>query len=274
MADRRRPRAHLVHWKDAEAPERLERLEVAGFDAIGGEIGPDELRAWRADPPDVLVIDLSRLPSHGREVAMAWRSSKRTRHVPIAFVDGAPDKVERAQEQLPDAIFGTWRGIGGVLKKALAQGRRLAKEIEAGASPSVVTPANALAGYSGTPLPKKLGVKADALVRLVDAPPDFEATLGALPDGARVTRRATKRAPDVTLWFVSRASKLERDLARVAELAGDGFLWICWPKKASAVPSEIGDREVRAAGLDHGLVDSKVAAVDATWSGLRFTWRR
>jgi len=269
-----RPRAALVLWKDAETPERLAKLEAAGFDAHGGEVGPSELRAWRADPPDVLVIDLSRLPSHGRDVALAWRASKRTRCVPIAFLDGAPAKVERAKEQLPDATYGTWRALRGTLDRALAQGRRFAKELESGAAPQVAVPSDALAGYSGTPLPKKLGVKPDGLVRLVGAPPDFEATLGPLPVGARVTRRATKRAPGVTLWFVSRASKLERDLARVAELATDGYLWICWPKKTSGVPSEVGDREVRAAGLAHGLVDSKIAAIDATWSGLRFTWRR
>jgi CheY-like chemotaxis protein len=262
-----RPRVFLVHWKQAEAPERLARLEAAGFAADGGEVGTPELRALRADPPDAVVVDLSRLPSHGRDVALALRTSPKTRHVPIAFVEGAPEKVERVRRDLPDATFGTWRSIVGTLKRA----RAAARSAPARVAPA---PANALAGYSGTPLPKKLGVKPDGLVRLVDGPQGFEAVLGDLPAGARVTRRGTKQAPTVTLWFVSTAAALAHDLERTATLAGDGFLWICWPKKASGVPSEVGDREVRAAGLAAGLVDSKVAAIDATWSGLRFTWRR
>lgn len=162
------------------------------------------------------------------------------------------------RHDLPDAVFGTWRSIVGTVKRARAAARR---------APARVTgpPTRALAGCSGTPLPKKLGVMSGGLIRLLDAPKGLESVLRELPDGARVT---SKRELNMTLWFVSTAAALENDLARAAGLAADGFLWICWPKKASGVPSEVGDREVRAAGLAVGLVDSKVAAIDADVVGV------
>ncbi|MEZ5980445.1 MAG: hypothetical protein R3F34_19835 [Planctomycetota bacterium] len=260
---RPRPLAYLVHWNEAETPERLAKLEAAGYRARGGPVGPAELRALRADPPDVLVVDLTRLPSHGRDVAMAWRTSKATRHVPIAFLEGEPAKVERVRAALPDAEYGTWRAVKGTLAKALT--RR---------GEAVLVPKDVLAGYSGTPLPKKLGVKEGALVRLLDAPKDAESILGELPAGVRTSRRATVDAPDVVLWFVTKASKLRSGMAAARRSTGDGLLWICWPKKASGVATDVSEPLVREIGLASGMVDSKIAAIDAVWSGLRFTERR
>lgn len=130
-----------------------------------------------------------------------------------------------------------------------------------------------MAGYSGTPLPKKLGIKPGARLGLLKAPEDFAATLGALPEG--VTTRTTARGPfDVVLYFTTAHADLERRfdaLARTLDQAGG--LWIAWPKRASGVPTDLNENVIRDIGLAAGLVDNKVCAIDDTWSGLRFVIR-
>jgi hypothetical protein len=131
------------------------------------------------------------------------------------------------------------------------------------------------AGYSGTPLPRKLGIKPGHRVLLLGAPEGFEdGTLGALPDGVRVGRSARGRA-DVIVSFVTERAALERRLARLRELMEPAAgLWIAWPKRASGVPTDMTEDVVRAVALPTGLVDNKVCAIDATWSGLRLVIRR
>jgi hypothetical protein len=129
------------------------------------------------------------------------------------------------------------------------------------------------AGYSGTPLPKKLGIKEGHRVALVDAPEGIEGLLGDLPPAVTVLRSA--RAPlDVVLWFVTERRVLERRLPQLAErLDRAGGLWICWPKKASGVATDVTKNVARDAALALGLVDNKVCAIDETWSGLRIVYR-
>ncbi len=106
----------LVHWNEEEAPERAARLERLGHEVEatvpGTSIG---IRELSANPPVALVIDLSRLPSHGREVARAVRQSKALRAVPILFLDGKPEKVAQAEDEFPDASFATWEAAGPAL---------------------------------------------------------------------------------------------------------------------------------------------------------------
>ena len=124
-------------------------------------------------------------------------------------------------------------------------------------------------GYSGTPLPRKLGIRAGDQVLLLDAPVGFEALLAGLPKGARVVRRA--RSAGVLLLFVPSAAALGARFARAtAALAPKGKLWIAWPKKASGVVTDVTEPVVRAFGLANGFVDYKVCAIDETWSGLCF----
>jgi len=129
------------------------------------------------------------------------------------------------------------------------------------------------AGYSGTPLPRKLGIKADSVTALVGSPPDFEDTLGPLPAGARLSRSGRGRR-DLTLWFVRSAAELRRAMPRMVHAAQSGGVWIAWPKKASGLATDVTESIVRDHGLAAGLVDHKVCAIDATWSGLRFALRR
>lgn len=128
-------------------------------------------------------------------------------------------------------------------------------------------------GYSGTPLPRKLGVKPGHRVLIVNAPDGFP--LGELPPGAVLHRRAAGAEPyDVILLFCPGLSVLERRFdALRARLDVAGGLWIAWPKKSSGVPTDLSDDRVREFGLSTGMVDNKVCAVDDTWSGQRFVVR-
>jgi hypothetical protein len=131
------------------------------------------------------------------------------------------------------------------------------------------------AGYSGTPLPKKLGVKQEHQLLLLGAPKGFDKTLGSLPAGVQVRRDLRKKSPvDVAILFCKSCADLEKRFAAVAErLDKAGGLWVAWPKKSSGVKTDLSDGFVREFGLSTGLVDNKVCAVDETWSGLRFVYR-
>ena len=128
-------------------------------------------------------------------------------------------------------------------------------------------------GYSGTPLPAKLGIKTGSRVGLVGAPSGFEATLGALPAGTRLARRLG-RDLDLVIVFVTERARLERDWPRLAAaLKPAGMLWVAWPKKASKVVTDMTEDVVREVALPKGWVDTKVCAVDDVWSGLRCVLR-
>ena len=128
------------------------------------------------------------------------------------------------------------------------------------------------AGYSGTPLPAKLGIKAGGRVLLDGEPVDL--SLEPLSDGVTVHRRAGAGPYDVVLLFAADAGRLHlRWPVLVERLTGAGRLWVCWPKKSSGVPTDLAEGVVRNFGLAQGLVDVKVCAVDATWSGLAFVRR-
>jgi hypothetical protein len=129
------------------------------------------------------------------------------------------------------------------------------------------------AGYSGTPLPRKLGIKPQARLGLIGAPPGFDEVLGDLPPGVSVHRRL-RGTFDVLVAFVRTRSELERRLPALKQaLDQAGGLWVAWPKRSSGVATDLGDGTVRDVGLGIGLVDNKVCAIDTTWSGLRFVYR-
>jgi hypothetical protein len=131
-----------------------------------------------------------------------------------------------------------------------------------------------VAGYSGTPLAKKLGLAADQAVALLGAPDGFAATLEPLPDGVRV-RTTTRGHLDLVVLFTTSRAELVRRLPPLGRAVHpDGMLWVAWPKKASKVPTDVTEDVVRAEALPLGLVDTKVCAVDDVWSGLRLVWRR
>jgi hypothetical protein len=132
------------------------------------------------------------------------------------------------------------------------------------------------AGYSGTSLPRKLGIGEGASVVLLGAPAGFDEVLAPLPAGVRVVRRLPRHAAgaDVALVFVTSAADLERRFDPVAAaLTPAGGLWVAWPKRSSGVPTDLTENVIRDIGVAHGMVDNKVCAVTDVWSGLRFVLR-
>jgi hypothetical protein len=127
-------------------------------------------------------------------------------------------------------------------------------------------------GYSGKPLAKKMGLSPGIKVALVDAPADFAETLQA-PDGVTLRDGLRGRA-DVIICFVTDRARLTRRLPALQRaLPPDGSLWMAWPKRSSGVPTDVNENVLRELILPTGLVDNKVCAIDATWSGLRFVVR-
>lgn len=135
------------------------------------------------------------------------------------------------------------------------------------------TKGKSMAGYSGTPLPKKLGIKENFRIGFVNAPKTFTSLLGELPHNVRITRRLS--APmDLVVLFVDREAKLAQQFPTVAKmLASNGMLWVAWPKKSSGVTTDLSFENVQHIGLDCGLVDVKICAIDDVWSGLKFVYR-
>ncbi len=129
-----------------------------------------------------------------------------------------------------------------------------------------------MAGYSGTPLVKKLGIKEGFNVLLVNAPSEFERDL-ELPADVAVNVKSRKQN-DFVMLFVKSRRELEQTFTRYSnKLQPAGMLWISWPKKASGVATDLNENVVRDIGLAKGMVDVKVCAVDDVWSGLKFVFR-
>jgi hypothetical protein len=132
---------------------------------------------------------------------------------------------------------------------------------------------NAAAGYSGTPLPKKLGIKPGDSVVLLNAPHGYKKALGEVPDGVKF---ASSIGTDHNLIHIFTTSRedLEKELPRLMKkIAQNGMIWVSWPKKASGVKTDITEDVVRDTALALGMVDVKVCAVDETWSGLKLVIR-
>lgn len=232
----------LIHWNEDEGLERREQLEAFGFDAAFdfGD-GVAGLRLIRSSPPDAVVIDLTRMPSQGREVAHAVRRSKATRHLRIVFVGGESEKVERTRLLLPDAVYTTWGRIKTALPKAIAN------------PPHAPLVPNHDAAW-GKPTVAKLGVK--------PWPPKVTLTARPEPDA------------DLFLCFAKSRHELHAQLLNVGTVAKRQTLWLSWPKKASNVKSDLNGNIVRETGLRAGWVDFKVCSLDATWSSLAFKRRK
>ncbi len=250
----------LIHWNADEADPELRLLRDAGFAVdLRAPDGVADIRLLRDEPPIAFVIDLTRLPLKGRDVAVHLRGWKATRDVPVVFVGGEADRVERVRQSLPELTYASTEGLVRAIERALD-------------APPVSPRRGIFDPYAGTPLPKKLGIREGTVVALVGAPEGMEETIGAQPPGARLQRRLGGH--DLTLWFVRSRSELEKDAASMAASVGPAGLWIAWPKKSSGVATDLDQSIVQEAGLTTGLVDYKVASIDQTWSGLLFTKRR
>lgn len=259
------PLVRLIHWKQSEAIERAAALRAMGYAVNADLLEPaGGMKLIRDEPPAAVVIDLTRLPSHGKAAGFALRQQKATRGIPLVFVDGDAAKVNIVRNLLPDATFTSWPKLERDLRKAISNPPR-----------DPLAPKSPSGGYSGTPLPKKLGIKEGATVGLIGAPKDFEKTLGPLPPDVIVKResRLPKKC-DVVLCFAVMKKDLQPRMKRAMNVSADSGLWLIWPKKSSGVTSDLSEDVVRTMGLDAGWVDFKVCAIDATWSGHRFAKRK
>jgi CheY-like chemotaxis protein len=258
------PAVRLICWKQDLARERARELEDAGFTVDAAPLNPSGLIGrFRANPPAAIVIDLDRLPSHGHGVAVALRQSQSTRHIPVVFAGGLPEKVERIRQELPDAFYTAWGKAAGALKIALKR---------APADP--VRPPAHMERYTASSLVKKLGFIANAQAAILGAPDDFSEKLGDLPEGVELGTRLTSQTR-LAIWFVRSRRELEAAVEWLgARLPEGSSVWIVHPKQAGRYKVDFNQNDVRSAGLAVGLVDYKVCAVDADWSGLKFARRR
>lgn len=260
----KKPVVYLIHWNSREAIPRLLLLRTAGCRARHVEItGFRSMRIFREEPPAAAVIDLSRLPSHGRDIAAMLRKTKATRHIPIVFVGGESGKVERTREVIPDAVYTEWECIEDAIRTAIDK-----------CPDRPVVPESTLAGYAGTPLPKKLGIKAGMRVAIIGRNESLSDELGKKPRDI-VVRRTLRGHADLIIYFVKSKAELNARLTALKNAMTDGTgLWIAWPKKSAGVATDLSQTEIRRIGLASGMVDHKICAIDDTWSGLRFVLRK
>jgi hypothetical protein len=131
-----------------------------------------------------------------------------------------------------------------------------------------------MAGYSGTPLPQKLGIKQDLTVVTIKAPTNYRPLLGTIPDGVTFSNRLKPNSNFVHV-FIKMRSELEKKLSILRQkIADTGTVWVSWPKKSSGVSTDVTEDVVRTVALPLGFVDVKVCAIDETWSGLKLMVRK
>jgi hypothetical protein len=246
-------RVVLIHFNPPNLDKRLARLRAHDVEPLTPK-GPSDLKALRERPPDVFVVDLDRRPSEGRSIAVQLRRYASTRPVPIVFAGGQDDQVARVRNLLPDAAYVSWHGVPGRVLRA----KPLAKPVVPGT----------MDAYSQTELEPKLGVREGTTLLLLGAPDGFGKAL-------RRAELVPEGPAQLVMLFSASVADLERDFERAkAAIAPGGTIWLCWPKKTSGVQSDLDQPAVRRFGMDRGLVDFKVAAIDATWSGLRFSRKK
>lgn len=249
------PRLLLVHWNESESEELAAQLRTYGWDVTRLYVASSGImRDLRASPPDAFLIHLGRLPSHGREVAMGIRGSRLLREIPIIFVDGDPAKVALIEQRLPDATYTTWSKIKSAVTKVLKTPRK----------PVIAT--KGLLDYSTTPLHKKLGIKENSRVLLIDAPRTFFQAVDPVPPGVEWIEDV--HAPrNLAILFAETRSDIH---AHLDPLTTGSPLWIAYPK---GNVSDLTQFYVREICLTAGLVDYKVCSIDSKWTGLLFKVR-
>jgi len=246
-------RVAVIHFNPPNLDKRLKRLEGYQVDDLIPR-GPADLKLLRKRPPDAFVIDLDRRPSEGRSFGVMLRRYASTRPVPLIFAGGDEEQVARVRNLLPDATYAPWSSVVSALRNVKP--------------PDKPVVPGTMDAYSQTQLEPKLGVRDATTVLLLGAPDGFGAAL-------RRAELVTEGQAQLVLLFSPSLSDLEREFEGAkASIAPGGTLWICWPKKASGLQSDLDQPTVRHYGMDRGLVDFKVAAIDATWSGLRFARKK
>ena len=254
----------LICWNEDLARERVRVLGAGEFEIDASPLNPSGLVGqFKRLAPALVLIDLDRLPSHGREVAGMLRQSPSTRHIPIVFAGGAADKLARIRTEFPDAVFVDWKRIIPAVKKAAA-------------NPPLqpVTPVAHMERYKNSSLASKLGLKPHTKVALIAPPEGFEDLVGEMPEGVVLQTRLSS-GTDLAIWFVRSTRELSAVAGHLGALLRPGSsAWICYPKKAGRYKVDFNGNDVRSACLEEGLVDYKICSVDGDWSGLKFTRKK
>ncbi len=259
------PVIRLICWDAQLARTHAAGLQAAGFSVDSSPFTPSRIiGAIKGNPPAAIVIDLDRLPSHGRAVASVLGSSASTRSIPLAFAGGAEEKAAVAREQFPSAILTPWNKAAAALRKALKNPP---------AAAPLKTP-HPMQRYAAAPLARKLGLPDSAPCALIHAPEGFEETLDGLPVEFEFQSRI---APDTKLaiWFVRTAGEMALAIERAAlRLPQGASAWMVFPKQSGRIACDFTANHVRRTALDSGLVDYKICAVDRDWTGMKFARRR
>jgi len=252
------PRVRLFHWRADEAKPLIAALRAGGYtvDYPGDKINGN-WRSLRKSPPLAAVIDLTRLPSHGRWVAAEIRATRSIRHIPIVFVDGDPEKVDGIRKFLPDAVYTSRTRLISALKR-----------VKPLADPAV---APRMMARSDRTAAEKLGIQAGARVALIDPPADYARVLGKLPQDVSLEEEPEETLP-LTLWFVRERDRYLAGLGPMRKRALTSRIWIIYPKGRQA--SGLMQSLIRESALAVGLVDYKVCSVNEVWTGLLFTKKK
>ena len=251
-------RVGVFHWKAEEARPLLTALQAAGHSVEYRDklVSP---RAVRENPPDAYVIDLSRRPSHGRELGVFLRGAKSTRHIPIVFVGGETEKVDGVRRVLPDAAFTPLARVRSALRSALANPP---------AEP--VRPPRAMERWGHRTTAQKLGIARDARVAVIDPPSGYAEAIGDLPEGASFEEDSAAGC-SIVLWFVHGVPEFLSALPRMRTLAAQSRLWILWRKKKA---DGLDGNFIRRGANEFGLVDYKICSVSEVWTGMVFAVKK
>ena len=255
-------RIRLLHKKPEDAEPILAILRTAGFEVDYDPMAQGFTVAIRRSPPDAFVIDLSKLPSHGRETGIWLRGQKSTRMIPILFLGGEPEKVEAVRQKLPDAAYCEPGHLLPALRKCLK---------ERPVNP--VVPQQMMDRYANRTTAQKLGITDGARVAVIDGPRDYAQVIGTLPEGVEFDEES-REGCTVTVWFVEDPEALLAALPKMRKAAAKSRLWVAWPKKAARKDSLLSENLVREMGIENGLVDYKICSLNHTWSGLCFALKK
>jgi hypothetical protein len=256
----------VVHWNRPEANELVKCLQDAGH-----RVRLEDWHVLRHEPADAVIISLDRSPARGRVVGVYLRQLKRTRHLPLVYLGGAPEKVERIRRSLPDAYYAGVADAVAAVEKALRETPLMQ------AAPVVP---KGMIDYQ-SPLTKKLSIKEGMRVAAIGAPPEFEEILGDLPEGAQVVARMA--GADLVIWFVRSVQELEAGLDTFSLRTAPGRLWVAWPKKAtkgapprarSRAQSDLTQNLVRDLIAPRGLGMAKICSIDSTWTAMLLGQKR
>jgi hypothetical protein len=256
----------LICWNEELAQQHAKTIAKLGYKVEASSLHGSSafITHIRDLNPAIVAIDLDRLPSHGREVAIVLRGSKTTRHIPIVFAGGVDEKVARLRAELPDAVFTSWEEIAEALKRAVA------------APPmDPVKPTPHMQRWHDSALTRKLGISASMKVALIGGTEDgMEEIIGELPEGASLNSRIVAETR-LVLYVVHSLRELDSAMDHAhAHLPEGASFWIVHPKTTAKLRSDFNQNDVRELGLARSFVDYKVCAVDAQWSGLKFARRK